>query len=109
MRGKSRLCLAYQVLGNNWLGGTIAINPLDQPNQPDTRVAAVRKVLPLIQRLKDKYDLEFLSIGGGLGIVYQPALESGSGNWWKSAKAKNILTPSCASFHRRFSRPLGCR
>ena len=54
---------------------------------------AVRKVLPLVRRLKDKYGIEFLSIGGGLGIVYQPALASGSAQWWKSAPAKNILTP----------------
>lgn len=54
---------------------------------------AVRKVLPLVQRLKAKYDLEFLSIGGGLGIVYEPALESGSAKWWRSDKARNILTP----------------
>ena len=39
---------------------------------------AVSKVLPLVKRLKEKYRLEFLSIGGGLGIVYQPALASGS-------------------------------
>jgi diaminopimelate decarboxylase len=54
---------------------------------------AVRKVLPLLARLKQKYGLEFLSIGGGLGIVYEPALASGSPDWWHSAVAKNILTP----------------
>ena len=54
---------------------------------------AVRKVLPLLQRLKAKYALEFFSIGGGLGIVYQPALASGAAAWWKSPAAKNILTP----------------
>jgi len=54
---------------------------------------AIRKVLPLVKKLKEKYALEFFSIGGGLGIVYQPALASGSENWWKSPAAKNILTP----------------
>jgi diaminopimelate decarboxylase len=54
---------------------------------------AVRKVLPLLRRLKDKYALEFFSIGGGLGIVYQPALASGSPGWWKTPAAKGILTP----------------
>jgi len=54
---------------------------------------AVRKVLPLVQKLRDTYDLEFLSIGGGLGIVYRPALASGSAAWWKSSAARNILTP----------------
>ena len=54
---------------------------------------AVAKVLPLVKKLAAKYDFEFFSVGGGLGIVYNPALESGSPNWWKSAAAKNILTP----------------
>ncbi|HEY3931140.1 MAG TPA: diaminopimelate decarboxylase [Verrucomicrobiae bacterium] len=54
---------------------------------------AIRKVLPLVKKLKEKYALEFFSIGGGLGIVYRPALASGSENWWKSSAAKNILTP----------------
>jgi diaminopimelate decarboxylase len=54
---------------------------------------AVRKVLPLVKRLKEKHALEFFSIGGGLGIVYQPALASGAAAWWKSSMAKNILTP----------------
>jgi diaminopimelate decarboxylase len=54
---------------------------------------AVKKVLPLVQKLKAKYGLEFFSIGGGLGIVYQPALASSSESWWKSVAARNILTP----------------
>ena len=54
---------------------------------------AVRKVLPLVEKLKAKYALEFFSIGGGLGIVYEPALASGTTDWWQSATAKKILTP----------------
>jgi diaminopimelate decarboxylase len=54
---------------------------------------AVRKVVPLVAELASKYQLEFFSIGGGLGIVYQPALASGSEKWWQSPEAKNILTP----------------
>src|SRR5580765_8087648 len=54
---------------------------------------AVRKVLPLATRLKEKHGIEFVSIGGGLGIVYKPALASGPQSWWKSAQARNILTP----------------
>jgi diaminopimelate decarboxylase len=55
---------------------------------------AVRKVLPLAQRLSEKYGLEFFSIGGGLGIVYQPALESGSQRWWNAPAHRKILTPA---------------
>lgn len=54
---------------------------------------AVKKVLPLVRKLAEQYELEFFSIGGGLGIVYQPALASGDSSWWKSSAAKNILTP----------------
>jgi diaminopimelate decarboxylase len=54
---------------------------------------AVKKVLPLAVRLREAHGLEFLSIGGGLGIVYRPALASGSPAWWKSAAARGILTP----------------
>ena len=54
---------------------------------------AVQKMLPLVAKLKARHGIEFFSIGGGLGIVYQPALESGSPKWWKSTAAKNILTP----------------
>ena len=54
---------------------------------------AVRKVLPLLKRLKEKYPLEFFSVGGGLGIVYKPALASGAAAWWKTSAAQNILTP----------------
>ena len=54
---------------------------------------AVKKMLPLVAKLKARHGIEFFSIGGGLGIVYKPALESGSPAWWKSAAAKKILTP----------------
>ena len=54
---------------------------------------AVRKVMPLLKWLQEKYPLEFFSVGGGLGIVYKPALASGAAAWWKTSAAKNILTP----------------
>ena len=54
---------------------------------------AVRKVLPLVKRLQARYALEFFSVGGGLGIVYDPALASGEAGWWQTPAAKNILTP----------------
>jgi diaminopimelate decarboxylase len=54
---------------------------------------AVRKVLPLARRLKARHGLEFFSVGGGLGIVYQPALASGAAAWWRSPAAKGIITP----------------
>src|ERR1017187_3379006 len=54
---------------------------------------AVKKMLPLVRKLKERHGVEFFSIGGGLGIVYKPALASGSPAWWQTPAAKNILTP----------------
>ena len=71
---------------------------------------AVRKVLPLVRSLKQKYGLEFFSIGGGLGIVYKPALASGTAAWWKTPVAKNILTPDkYAARLLPLLKPLGLR
>ena len=78
-----------------------AVSPFEQ---------AARKVLPLVRRLKEKHDLEFFSIGGGLGIIYEPALASGRLGWWKSAAAKRILTPrSYAARLLPLLEPLGLR
>jgi diaminopimelate decarboxylase len=44
--------------------------------------AAINKVSPLVRELKFKYEIKFFSIGGGMGIIYRHALESGSGKWW---------------------------
>jgi len=57
-------------------------------------VEAVKKVLPLAAALAARYPLEFFSIGGGLGIVYDPALASGAPDWWKRPGARRILTPA---------------
>ena len=43
---------------------------------------AIKKVLPIVRKLRSKYGIKFLSIGGGMGIIYRRALESGSGKWW---------------------------
>jgi diaminopimelate decarboxylase len=43
---------------------------------------AIEKVVSLVRDLKSKYAIKFFSIGGGMGIIYQRALGSGSGKWW---------------------------
>jgi diaminopimelate decarboxylase len=53
---------------------------------------AVKKVVPLARRLQARHGIEFFSIGGGLGIVYNPALASGGVAWWQR-DGKRILTP----------------
>ena len=47
-------------------------------------IEAVEKVIPLVTSLKEKYGIEFWSIGGGIGIIYKHSLESGSINWWEN-------------------------
>jgi diaminopimelate decarboxylase len=79
-------------LKNLWLRG-VQMHIGSQITETAPFEQAVKKALPLVRKLAEKYELEFFSIGGGLGIVYQPALASGAENWWKSAAAKNILTP----------------
>src|SRR5215470_9972190 len=44
--------------------------------------SAIAKVVPLLRDLKSKFDIRFVSIGGGMGIIYRRALASGSGKWW---------------------------
>lgn len=54
---------------------------------------AVEKVAPLVAQLSQKYGFDFLSIGGGIGIVYEPALASGDASWWSRPEAEGIITP----------------
>jgi diaminopimelate decarboxylase len=55
---------------------------------------AVKKVLPLLQTLAAQHQFEFFSVGGGLGIVYRGALQSGAAEWWQRPDARKILTPA---------------
>jgi diaminopimelate decarboxylase len=71
---------------------------------------AITKLLPLVKKLTATYGLEFFSPGGGLGIVYEPALASGAAGWWQSPAAKGILTPaSYAAKLMPLLQPLGLR
>jgi diaminopimelate decarboxylase len=53
-----------------------------QITEPKPFASAVEKVAPLVRDLKSKHAIKFFSIGGGMGIIYRRALESGSGKWW---------------------------
>jgi len=44
---------------------------------------AIEKAASLVHELKSKYGIKFFSIGGGMGIIYRRALQSGSGKWWQ--------------------------
>jgi diaminopimelate decarboxylase len=53
--------------------------------------SAIGKVAPIVRELKSKYGIKFLSIGGGMGIVYRRALESGSGKWWRDHGGESFV------------------
>jgi diaminopimelate decarboxylase len=55
---------------------------------------AIEKMTPLVRDLKKRYNIEFFSIGGGMGIVYESSLASGGEEWWqkKSGEARQPLT-----------------
>lgn len=53
---------------------------------------AVDKMLPLAGRLKALYGIEYFSIGGGMGIVYDPSLASGAAAWWDTEASACRLT-----------------
>jgi len=53
-----------------------------QITEAEPFASAITKVTPLVRELKSKYDIKFFSVGGGMGIIYRRALESGSGKWW---------------------------
>jgi diaminopimelate decarboxylase len=54
---------------------------------------AVKKMIPLVIQLKNKFGITFFSLGGGIGIVYQDALASGQSLWWKSSAGSKFITP----------------
>ena len=48
-------------------------------------VDAIRKVAPLVGKLRSKYGIRFFSVGGGVGIVYESSFVSGTSEWWDSS------------------------
>jgi len=59
----------------------------------DPFVEAAQKVTSLVKELKERHDIKFFSIGGGMGIVYRESLDSGDQTWWgDKAEADRPLT-----------------
>jgi diaminopimelate decarboxylase len=57
-------------------------------------VQAVQKMVPIVAELQEAYGLEYFSIGGGMGIVYQDALASGDATWWEEQpEGERPITP----------------
>jgi diaminopimelate decarboxylase len=57
-------------------------------------VEATEKLAELAAQLVEAHGIEYLSIGGGMGIVYRDALASGAPEWWEALPAdKRPITP----------------
>jgi len=96
-------------LPNLWLRG-VQMHIGSQLTSTRPFAQAVRKMAPLVRQLKEQHNIEFFSIGGGLGIVYDPALASGNPAWWRRREARNILTPEAyARVLVPLLKPLGLR
>ncbi len=54
----------------------------------DPFIEAVEKVAPLAAELKESHGIEFWSIGGGIGIIYQNSLASGDLAWWNGQEGE---------------------
>ena len=72
-------------------------------------VEAVEKVAPLVAELKDAHGIEFFSIGGGIGIVYQDSLDSGKLAWWDTHAEKPLTIEEYAAELVPRLKPLGLR
>lgn len=72
-------------------------------------VEALEKLAPVVTELKRRYGIEFFSIGGGVGIVYQQALASGQAEWWDSGDTKRIGFEEYAAAVRPLLEGLGVK
>ena len=71
-------------------------------------VDAAVKVLPIVEKFMKLYGIEFWSIGGGIGIVYDGCLESGKPEWW-AAHPEQITIRSYAEALIPILKPLGIK
>ncbi|MBR5879059.1 MAG: diaminopimelate decarboxylase [Akkermansia sp.] len=71
-------------------------------------VDAVVKVMPIVKKFMELYNIEFWSIGGGIGIIYDGCLESGKPEWW-TAHPEQITIQSYADAIIPLLKPLGIK
>ena len=72
---------------------------------------AVEKVVPFVAKLQESHGLDYFSIGGGIGIIYEDALASGSQEWWDAfPDDERPLTPeSYGAVLKPLLAPLGLK
>ena len=71
-------------------------------------VMAVEKVAPIVRKFKELYQIEFWSIGGGIGIIYDGCLASGQEEWW-TAHPEQITITGYAEALIPLLQPLGLK
>lgn len=71
-------------------------------------VKAIKKVTPIVEKFQKLYNIEFWSIGGGIGIVYDGCLDSGKEEWW-AAHPEQITLKSYAESIIPLLKPLGLK
>ena len=69
---------------------------------------AIEKVAPIAAKFKELYNIEFWSIGGGIGIIYRGCLESGKQEWW-DANPEQITIKKYAESIIPLLQPLGLK
>ncbi|MEM7697585.1 MAG: diaminopimelate decarboxylase [Verrucomicrobiota bacterium] len=72
-------------------------------------IEAVDKVVPLVAELKQEFGIEFFSIGGGIGIVYEDTLASGQAEWWERQESKPLTVEAYAAELVPRLEPLGLK
>jgi len=78
--------------------------------EPGPFAETARKLAALVTEIKARHGIEFFSIGGGIGIVYDAALASGDPEWWKATSHPRRITPEdYASAILPVLAPLGLR
>jgi len=71
---------------------------------------AAQKLAVLVAEIHARHGIEFFSIGGGIGIVYDAALASGDPAWWASEATSRRITPEdYAAAILPILQPLGLR
>jgi diaminopimelate decarboxylase len=68
-----------------------------QITEPKPFADAIDKIVPVAQHLRDRFGIQFFSIGGGIGIVYQGSLESGDQVWWQQKENQAMSIEEYAS------------
>lgn len=93
LRHAVQACEASARYKNVWVRG-VQMHIGSQLTEIGPFTEAARRLAALAAELKSAHKIEYISVGGGLGIVYREALASGQASWWENQPAeKRPLTP----------------